>query len=92
MTKEMKRLQKEAKASATFRQHELGDWKQLGLHSMAAECRHCCMEVVVNTRPMPNDIDIGGEAVALTCPVDREQNRHPDFVCLPTSGTYGSGE
>ena len=41
---------------------------------------------------LPNDIDIGGEAVALTCPVDREQNRHPDFVCLPTSGTYGSGE
>jgi hypothetical protein len=25
------------------------------------------MQVVVNTSPAPNDIDIGGEAVALTC-------------------------
>ena len=32
-----------------------------------SECRRCNMQVIVNARPTPNEIDIGGEAVALNC-------------------------
>lgn len=31
-------------------------------------CLVCKMEVHCNTKPLPNGIDIGGEAVALSCP------------------------
>lgn len=37
-------------------------------------CAKCGKEVCVNTKPQPNEIDIGGEAVALNCtskPVER---------------------
>jgi hypothetical protein len=30
-------------------------------------CIHCGMDVSINARPLPNEIDIGGEAVALNC-------------------------
>ena len=30
-------------------------------------CIYCKKEVQVNTNPLPNQIDIGGEAVALEC-------------------------
>jgi hypothetical protein len=30
-------------------------------------CTKCGMEVHINMNPRPNDIDIGGEAVALNC-------------------------
>ena len=65
----MKKLQKEAKESSRFRQHDLAEFVQLGPHLAVAECVHCGMEVACNTRPQPNEIDIGGEAVALDCPL-----------------------
>ena len=30
-------------------------------------CTRCGMEVQINVNPLPNGIDIGGEAVALNC-------------------------
>jgi len=33
----------------------------------SGECTKCGMRVHLNTRPLPNGIDIGGEAVALNC-------------------------
>ena len=65
----MKRLQKEAKESARFRNHNLADFTQLSSHLAVAECVHCGMEVACNTHPQSNEIDIGGEAVALDCPL-----------------------
>ena len=35
--------------------------------AQVATCRHCGAEVMINTHPAPNDIDIGGPAVALNC-------------------------
>jgi len=32
-----------------------------------SECVHCWADVDVHTQPMPNEIDIGGEAIALNC-------------------------
>jgi hypothetical protein len=69
MANEMKKLQKEAKASAQSRNHNLAEFTQLGPHLAVAECVHCGMEVATNTHPQPNEIDIGGEAVALDCPL-----------------------
>ena len=68
------RLKREARHSATFRGHNLGNWVndvyfyniKEQIRSMAI-CKCCGMEVHINTRPLPNDIDVGGEAVALTC-------------------------
>ena len=33
-----------------------------------ATCQNCGMHVACNSHPAPNDINIGGEAVALNCP------------------------
>lgn len=65
------KLQKDARDSATFRGHHLGVWVRLesrgnGLHARA-KCLDCGMDVDIKTHPMPNEIDIGGPAIALGC-------------------------
>jgi len=62
-------LKLQAEDSAQYRLHDLGEWLE---HSYRPQifinhCLDCGMQVVVNTSPLPNEIDIGGEAVALTC-------------------------
>ena len=70
------RLKKEARESATFRGHQLGRFIHLNrysqVHSQArpvfqAECSVCGAWVQVLTRPYPNEIEIGGNAVAINC-------------------------
>ncbi len=56
-----------ATSSARDRGHVLGKWTNLDYHRHSARCTNCDKEVVVNTHPQPNQIDIGGEAVALGC-------------------------
>jgi hypothetical protein len=62
-------LRKQANEGAEFRGHSL-QWSVRHSESRTIHigvCTRCEMQVTVNTRPQPNDIDIGGEAVALTC-------------------------
>jgi hypothetical protein len=65
-------LIKKAQASTTRRGHRLlwekgeCDW-QSGEYARGV-CRQCMMEVHCLTKPLPNQIDIGGEAVATNCP------------------------
>ena len=59
-------LKREASQAARFRGHKLGPWEDHPRASIA-ECRVCSKEVVVTPRPMPNEIDIGGPAVAVGC-------------------------
>ena len=63
-------LRSEANGTAEGRGHIL-NWHapHHGEHRsyQIGECDTCGMQVCVNTRPMPNEIDIGGEAVALNC-------------------------
>lgn len=66
MAKSLHSLKMEATRSAKFRGHTLMGWKQTSHKSAIAECK-CGKWVQVNTRPMPNDIEIGGTAVALGC-------------------------
>jgi len=64
-------LKKEARETATWRGHKLGTFKPSGKYSAIATCKRCGAEVVVNSRPAPNEIDIMGEAVALSCKTSR---------------------
>lgn len=68
MTKEC-RLKSEAIESCRFRQHTMGRFKRHDFYPYIsyAHCAICDKQVVVNCHPQPNQIDIGGEAVALNC-------------------------
>ena len=68
----MSDLQHEAQQSARFRNHNLDRFHKVGDHKSVARCVRCGAEVDCNTKPLPNEIDIGGEAVAVNCPGSRE--------------------
>jgi len=61
-------LKAQALQACWFRGHDMSPWKETpdGRHHVA-HCRACDMQVSVTPRPAPNEIDVGGEAVALTC-------------------------
>lgn len=66
-----RRLAHEAKEAAKFRGHDMatfrwsrrGDGRLVGISS----CRKCKMDMDVLPNPLPNEVEIGGEAVALNC-------------------------
>ncbi len=60
-------LMKEAKESAIFRGHNVKNWDVLGNDCYLLECKDCKMQVMVKEFPLPNEIQVGGEAVALSC-------------------------
>jgi len=60
-------LKKQATASANNRGHRLGNWQSTGRHSAIAFCEDCGHYVQVDSKPLPNGIDIGGPAVAVEC-------------------------
>lgn len=64
------RLKKSAKESAEWRGHIMGKFETRGDNGAVSVCQvaGCNAQVVVNTRPMPNQIDIMGDAVAVDCP------------------------
>jgi hypothetical protein len=68
MAKE-KRLKKEAMDSAMWRGHSFrGAWLAHDCgYLFSRECRVCGAWVQVNLKPVANDIDIGGTAVAINC-------------------------
>ena len=68
MTK-LQRLKKEALEACQFRGHKM---KRFVTRCCLAEivyahCQDCGMQVVVKTKPQPDDTEISGEAVALYC-------------------------
>jgi len=68
MTK-MECLQAKALKATDFRGHDMGDFVNHPWRSDVsyAHCKKCDKQVVVDCSPPPNGIDIGGEAVALSC-------------------------
>ena len=66
--RKIERLMKMAKEAASFRQHKLSKFTHGSENRASAECVHCGAWVIVNSKPAPNDIDIGGLAVAVNCP------------------------
>lgn len=69
MAKVIERLKQSAKRSAFWRGHRLSRFSHYTPDNAVARCTVCPAEVQVLSRPAPNQIDIGGEAVALNCPV-----------------------
>jgi hypothetical protein len=65
-------MDKQATRAATQRGHSLA-WGPLVISGArireTARCRRCTATVSVDTRPESNGIDIGGDAVAVNCPV-----------------------
>lgn len=73
MNEHRAQLQRQADDSATWRGHRLGPWQTYPSTTIAHACCEndgCGAYVSVDTRPPANGIDIGGEAVALNCPVE----------------------
>lgn len=70
------RLKREALQACRFRGHVMSRFKDLGHKGFDAPfyrgvflstCKICDRQAVVRLRPSPNEIDIGGQAVALGC-------------------------
>lgn len=63
-------LRGEANQSCKFREHIMG-WdtpnRSEKRTTQIGHCVNCGKEVILDTNPPPNGIDIGGEAVALNC-------------------------
>jgi hypothetical protein len=64
--RKIERLKREALESCRFRGHKMERFLDYESYAVSA-CKNCCKVVVVIPSPSPNEIDIGGEAVALGC-------------------------
>jgi len=64
MTMKFSTLKKQAQSSTSFRGHKM-KWSEK--YPNYAECRKCGAWVQVMENPPPNDINIGGPAVAIHC-------------------------
>jgi hypothetical protein len=61
-------LKAEALDATTLRGHVMKPWTDHSPHLAETTCTQCEAFVQVNTKPMPNEIDIGGPAIAVGCP------------------------
>lgn len=64
-----KALKQEARESAEYRGHTLGEWQKDAYWPAVwhNSCTRCGRAVRIDKNPMPNGIDVSGEAVALNC-------------------------
>ena len=65
--KRITRLKAEAKDVAEWREHRMTRFHHYTPDNAVSECIICGAEVQVLANPAPNQIDIGGEAIALSC-------------------------
>lgn len=64
----IERLKAEAREAATRRGHSLGRFRRGRFdHTAFALCTRCACGAYVDAHPLPNGIDISGEAVAIGC-------------------------
>ena len=66
--KKIERLRLLALDSCKFRGHKMRPFSRKYRHWWSSECKTCGMIVNVNDVPVPNGIDIGGEAAVLYGP------------------------
>lgn len=70
------RLRKEGLDAAKFRGHTMSTFKRYTDEQAQATCIVCNAIVTVNAHPAPNDIEVSGNAVALTCPAEPESQTY----------------
>ena len=63
----VEQLRKDALESCNFRGHKMNRFASLHTWAKVSDCKVCGMTVIVNSKPAPNGIEIGGEAVAMHC-------------------------
>ena len=62
------RLIREARKSCKFRGHRMEPFERSHNNTRAiSACYNCEATVQIDTKPAPNGIDIGGDAVAINC-------------------------
>jgi hypothetical protein len=59
-------LRQEGLKVCALRGHAMGEWKH-SKQSAYAYCKRCGRGIFVNINPLPNDINIRGEALAVNC-------------------------
>lgn len=63
-----RKLKERAIESCKLRHHKMGHFSYVKNNNFdTATCELCGMYVDVKVKPLPNEIDIGGSAVALNC-------------------------
>ena len=60
-------LMEETKNAVLHRGHNVKNWQVLGNDCYALECADCKKTVMIKEHPLPNEIKVGGEAVAVNC-------------------------
>jgi hypothetical protein len=83
----LSKLKKEATSAAKFRGHDLTPWNATDRGAFA-ECTRCGKTAHVTTKPAPNDIDMSGDAVALTC---QEEPEEDDWSTTDYANFYTDG-
>ena len=63
----LERLRKEALDACNRRKHKMENFRHYTKGRCLSSCKVCGKTVSVISKPAPNEIDIGGEAVALCC-------------------------
>ena len=61
------RLVREAREAIRFRGHVMRRFRHTE-HGATYDCPCCEAGITIRLRPMPNEIDLGGEALAVHCP------------------------
>jgi hypothetical protein len=64
--KKLEQLRQSALESCSFRGHKMSRFVRCG-HAAISHCKICGRAVAIDANPLPNGIDICGEAVALYC-------------------------
>lgn len=67
MKKSLAYLKREAREAATSRGHQLSNFARISARLHVACCVKCQRKVQITTNPLPNEIDIAGEPVAIDC-------------------------
>lgn len=67
--RKIERLKRDAREAAVLRRHRLGRFFHYTPENAVTSCITCSAQIQVLSSPAPNQIDIGGPALALNCPV-----------------------
>jgi len=61
-------LIRKARISCDWRNHDMKPFRRISDHEAFSECWRCRRTCTVNIRPLPNETDMAGEALATNCP------------------------
>ena len=86
----LRTLKSRAKETAVWRGHELSKFHTFtsAERIAVAHCLHCPASVTVNVAPKPNEIDIGGDAMAINCEPSKWRKVDPNYS--GSHATYAS--